>query len=382
LVTFSQTDRIDRLPTSSKRLVGRETELSRVHGLLASNRLVTLTGPGGVGKTALAIEAARGSARHCSDEVVFVPLAPVRDPALVFPAIARAAVLPRPDSITTGQDFAMHLGDRCQLLVLDNLEQVVECGTGIATMLDLCPRVKILATSRLILNLQDERIFQVPPLSLPPAGHVVRAEDLADSAAMTLFVERAQAVESTFILDDSNCADVAQICLRLDGLPLAIELAAARIRVLSPAALLPRLGRRLPLLTGGPRDLPARQQTLRDTVAWSYHLLSPHDQAVFRWLSVFVGGFTLEAAETIGSQRPETTREWVTSSCMLEVISTLADHSLIRKIEHGAEPRYEMLETIREFGLEMLELNGELGGLRRRHAEWIAGLAERLRPGI
>jgi predicted ATPase len=195
-------------------------------------------------------------------------------------------------------------------------------------------------------------------------------------------VERAQSVDSNFALDDSNSADVAEICRRLDGLPLAIELAAARTRMLSPAALLPRLEKRLPLLTVGFRDAPARQQTLRDTLAWSYNLLAPDEQQLLRRLSVFVGGFTLEAAAAISGHHPGAAEDVPTATSVFDMISPLVDHSLIRQIEQGAEPRYGMLETIREFGLGLLKSHGELEATRRRHAEWISEYVKRIRPGI
>ncbi len=364
--------RIDRLPVLPNRLIGRETEIEQVRGLLKANRLVTLTGPGGVGKTRLAIEAARASAGCFPNGVSFVSLAPVRDQELVLPAIAQALGVSNAGSITTAEKLAVHLVDQTRLLVLDNLEQVLDAGPEIASLLGISPTITILTTSRVVLRLQSERVFEVPPLALPAARQGITTEDLANSAAIELFVERAQEVDSSFVLDEHNGVDVAGICVRLDGLPLAIELAAARVRMLSPGALLPRLERRLPLLTGGPRDVPARQQTLRDTLAWSYNLLAPGEQAIFRRLSVFFGGFTLEAAETVNGLRQGAAKDESATVGVFDVIATLTDHCLVRQMSQGDEPRFVMLETVLEYGRELLESHGEVDETRRRHAEWVA----------
>jgi predicted ATPase/DNA-binding CsgD family transcriptional regulator len=382
LINFGKEDRPSGLPSLPNRLIGRDAEIGQVRELLARNRLVTLTGPGGIGKTRLAIEAARASSGDFADGVVFVSLAPVRDLSLVVPTIAQTMGLPNAGSIATAEELASRLGERRQLLVLDNLEQVIERGPEIATILTFCPNIKALTTSRTVLRVQAERVYVVTPLSLPPTGQAGRVEDLANSAAVELFVERAQSFDSNFNLNDGNSADVADICRRLDGLPLAIELSAARIRMLSPAQILARIEWRLPLLTGGPRDAPARQQTLRDTLAWSYNLLSASEQEIFRRLSVFVGGFTLEAARAVSAQASEVANEGSTPANVFDVISTLTDHSLVRKIEQGDEPRFGMLETIREYGLELLGSHSELDATRRKHAEWVAEFVERIRPGI
>jgi non-specific serine/threonine protein kinase len=382
VVEFSMTKRTAQLPSFATRLIGRETEIDEILELLRTNRLVTLTGPGGVGKTRLAVEAARATAEGFDGGVSFVSLAPVREWELVVPAIATALGVRITGSIAAVDELARHLADQVQLLVLDNLEQVLECGPDIATLLKSCPNLSILTTSRVVLRLSGERIFEVLPLRLPSVGNASPLRNLGDFPAVDLFVERARAVDPAFTCNDQNSTDVVEICTRLDGLPLAIELAAARVRVLPPAALLPRIEKRLPLLTIGARDAPVRQQTLRNTLAWSYDLLSSDEQEVFRRLSVFVGGFTLGAVETICAKRADLPADTSTLEPMLGVISTLTDHSLIRKAGTSEVPRFGMLETVREFGLDLLKAHDELDATRRRHAEWVADFVEKIRPGI
>jgi predicted ATPase/DNA-binding CsgD family transcriptional regulator/tetratricopeptide (TPR) repeat protein len=356
--------------------------LSRIGALLRESRLVTLTGPGGVGKTSVAIEAARARRDDFPDGVVFVSLAPVRDAVFVIPTIARSLGAPDAGSIIDATGLADLLAESSMFLVLDNLEQVVSCAVEVAALLARCPNIRILTTSRVVLNIHGERVFPIPPLTLPPAGAEADLAQLTDVAAIELFIERARAVDPSFMLDSGNAPAVVEICRRLDGLPLAIELAAARLRLLPPAALLSRLERRLVLLTGGPRDAPSRQQTLRDALAWSYDLLSEHEQWVFRRLSVFVGGFTIEAAEAITAGKAAAGADAEHLPPMLDILSTLVDNSLVRQVNSGDEPRFMILETIREFGAEQLESRGEIDGTRRSHANYVIELVEHLRPQI
>jgi non-specific serine/threonine protein kinase len=289
-------------------------------------------------------------------------------------AIARALGVREAGDASPVERLVSLLRDRRLLLILDNFEQVVDAAPVVADLLAACPRLTVLATSRVRLRLSEEREYPVPPLPVPGAGQAA-FEHAAASAAIRLFVERALRVAPAFDLTEDNAAAVAAICRRLDGLPLAIELAAARVKVLPPAALLVRLERRLPLLTGGARDLPARQRTMRDAIAWSHDLLPPSERALFRRLAVFRGGFTLDAAEAVASS------DAVDGLPALDGLAALADANLLRhELDHGDEPRYRMLETIREYGLEQLEAHGEAVGTRRRHAAWCLDLAERASP--
>ena len=413
------------LPLPLASWVGRVQELAEVAGQIrqADLHLLTLTGPGGVGKTRLAIRAANEVATEFADGVWFVPLAPVADPALVVPTIALTlGVREAADGEAPAAPLTAWLGDKALLLVLDNFEQVVDAAPAVTALLAACPRLKIVVTSRVRLRVTGECEYPVPPLSLPsrgvgesggrgvrsvllgtpsghptrPAGtrHVQRAPD-SDSDAVRLFVERARAIRPDFALSDQTAPVVADICRRLDGLPLAIELAAARTKVLSPPALLARLGRSLPLLAGGGRDLPARQQTLRDAIAGSYDLLSPEEQTLFRRLGVFVGGFTIEAAEAVSrgveesSSREEapilldTPRGHPTSRLLdfdvLDGLGSLVDKSLVQRgDEADGEARLGLLETVREFALERLEASGEAETVRRAHAAYFLDLAEQV----
>jgi non-specific serine/threonine protein kinase len=335
--------------------------------------MLTLTGPGGVGKTRLALAAAATVVDDFPDGVVFVELASITDLALVPSAIARAVGVRDADPQSLIPRLQSVLANQRVLLVLDNFEHVVETAPLIAHLVEGCPSLTVLVTSRVRLRLSQEQEFPVTPLALPEPEELPASDGLDRYGAVRLFVARAQAVNPEFALTDRNARDVAAICRRLDGLPLAIELAAARVKMLPPAALLGRLERRLSLLTGGGRDLPSRQQTMRDAIAWSYDLLAPQDRAVFRRLVVFPAGCTLEAAEAVAG-----------SEGVLDVfggIATLVDHSLLHQKESvDGAVHFRMLETIREYGLEQLESSGEADATRQRLADWCLALAEQAEP--
>jgi predicted ATPase/DNA-binding CsgD family transcriptional regulator len=359
------------LPRPPTRLVGREREVAALRALLADEgeRLVTLTGPGGVGKTRLAVAVAASVAACFPDGARFVGLAAVSDPALVAPTVAQALGVREAGEAPLPERLAAALREERLLLVMDNVEQVVEAAPLVADLLAACPGLGVLATSRVRLRLSGEREYPVPPLALPAPAAAGSADAVAGAAAVRLFVERGRAVRPDFALTEANAHAVAEVCRRLDGLPLALELAAARVKVLPPPALLARLGRALPLLTGGGRDLPARQRTMRDAVAWSHDLLAAKERALFRRLSVFVGGCTLEAAEAVAGD---------VGVDVLDGVAALADASLLRAEDGaGGEPRYLLLETVREFGLERLAAAEDEAEVRDRHAAWCLWLAER-----
>ena len=370
---------IQNLPPSFTPLIGREQEVEAACALLRRPdvRLVTLVGTGGVGKTRLGLAVAQVLLEDFADGVCFVSLAPVSDPARILAAIAKALGLWEIVALPLEEQVSAALRDRHLLLLLDNFEQVVEGAPQLASLLASCPRLSMLVTSRAALHLSGEHEFPVLPLMVPDLTQLLSPETLVQRASVRLFVLRTQAIQPAFHVTPANSRAIAEICVQLDGLPLAIELAAARSKLLPPQALLKRLKHRLDVLTGGARDLPTRQQTLRNTLQWSYDLLSQEEQRLFRWLAIFVGGCTLAAAEVVCPH------DSTQASHVLDGIASLLDKSLLQQTAHeGEEPRLLMLETIREFGLEQLHQQGELEAARRAHARYYLQLVETAEPHL
>ena len=372
---------IHNLPAQLTSLIGREQEVAAACTLLhrPDARLLTLTGTGGVGKTRLALQVATELLEDFPDGVSFVPLAPISDPDLVMPTIAQVLEVKETLVQSLLDLLKAALRDKHLLLVLDNFEQILPAAPHLTDLLAACPQLKLLVTSRATLHIQGEHEFPVPPLALPDLAHLPEPAALSHAAAVTLFLERAQASKPTFQITPANARAIAEICVRLDGLPLAIELAAARIKLLPPQALLARLGQRLSVLMSGARDVPERQQTLRNTISWSYNLLDVAEQRLFGRLSVFVGGCTLEATEAIyvaleGDQ---------VAGQILEGVASLIDKSLLQQTEQeGEQPRLVMLETIREYGLECLNASETMEATRQAHAEYYLALAEKAEPEL
>jgi predicted ATPase len=354
------------LPAQPNAFTGRERELADVKRLLAARRLLTLTGPGGIGKTRLSLQAAADMIDDFEHGVYFVALAPISDANLVPSAIAQALKVVEAPSQSTINTLKSHLRDQKLLLVLDNFEQILEAAPLVTELLAAAPGLKVLVTSREELNLYGETVYAVPPLTLPDLKQRPPLPALTQYASVALFIDRAQAVNLDFHVDDANAAAVAEICVRLDGLPLAIELAAALCLRFSPEEILNQLSNRLEALHTGFRDLPARQRTLRGAIDWSYNLLNEDERRLFSALSVFVGGWTIPAVET------------VCAPLGLDVAATL--HSLVDKnlvrATADQEPRFFMLETIQEYATERLEASGLHEALRERHGTYYSALTK------
>jgi predicted ATPase len=364
------------LPVVLNTFIGRRFELQAVaHELRqSSTRLLTLTGPGGSGKTRLALEVAAQLVPEYRDGVFLVDLSSLSDPTLVPSAIARVLGVREVAGQPILQRVSDYLRDKQLLLVLDNFEHLLSAAHLVSDWLAICPDLSVVATSRTPLGLYGEHEFPVQPLSTPDVRRSHSSAAIAQVEAVQLFVDRARATRPAFALTESNATVVAEICVRLDGLPLAIELAAARVRMLTPTALLSRLENSLSLLTGGARDRPPRQQTLRAAIDWSYELLEPDEQRLLRQLGVFNGGFSLEAAEAVCHQGADGSAE------VLDQLEALGRASLVRPAEVDDEMRFEMLETVREFAAELLEQSGEADLVRTRHAEYFVTLAETAEP--
>jgi predicted ATPase/class 3 adenylate cyclase len=362
------------LPRQLTTFVGRERERREVGDALAGTRLLTLTGPGGTGKTRLAIQVASDLMDSFEDGAVFVPLAPITDPSLVVPTIGQTLGVPEDPGRPSIESLIDHLARKRMLLVLDNFEQVIDAAPQIGELLTATEAVTVLATSREPLGLAGEHEYAVPPLSLPDVEHLPPLESLSQFSAVALFIERARAVRPDFQVTAENAPAIAEVTARLDGLPLAIELAAARTKLLSPEAMLKRLEDRLSLGVSTRRDLPQRQQTLRDAIAWSDALLDGDERRLFARASVFVGGFTLEVADEVTNPDGELGID------TLDGLASLVNKSLVRRVDvEGGDLRFLMLETIREYARERLEETGEADEVRSRHAAAFLALVERAR---
>ncbi len=360
---------LHNLPAAPTNFIGRTAELADLSDLLqrADVRLVTLTGPGGTGKTRLSLEAGRDALGHFSHGVYFIDLAPIRDPALIVTTTAHTIGIREGGGRPLLENLTDFLTNKRMLLIFDNFEQIIDAAPALAEILSASAGVKALVTSRIALQLRGEHEYLVSPLRTPRDVRQALAEML-EYEAVALFRQQASSVQPDFDLTEANSAAVVEICQRLDGLPLAIEIAAARIKMLTPEALLKRLDQRLKLLVGGARDLPDRQQTLRRTIDWSYELLKTQEQILFARLGIFSGGFTLEAAEGVCNLAGELD--------VFSGIESLINNSLLRQVQSvSAEPRFDMLQTLREYALEKAMEAGELAELHAAHCDYFTRLA-------
>jgi predicted ATPase/tRNA A-37 threonylcarbamoyl transferase component Bud32 len=401
-LTDSESNTVPSLPPNNLSMqrtdmVGRGREIEEICSELRREgiRLLTLTGVGGTGKSTLAEAVARQLLPEFSDGVFYIALAAIKQPELVASSIAQPLGVKESEGRSIVEALQDYLRNRNVLLVVDNFEQVVAARSVLAELLASAPRLKMLVTSRELLHLSLEHEYMVPPLALPESLAQVSAGDLSRYEAVRLFVERARAMKANFALTDENAQSVVEICVRLEGLPLAIELASARVRVLSPQAILARLDSRLNLLTGGARDLPTRQQTMRGAVEWSYELLTEDEKSLFRWLAVFEGGFTFSAAAAVvGSQLSVGPKgEAITENAITDIeplmidpldgVTSLVDKSLlVAKEQADGELRFRMLEVVREYALDRLESGGESEATRRNHAAYFLALAEESEPHL
>lgn len=364
------------LPVQATSFVGREYELAQARELLERTRLLALTGPGGTGKTRLSLQLAAEMVEQFPDGVWFVRLAPVRDPDLVASSIAQTLGVQVTGSATPMDRLIEHLRKKRVLLVLDNFEQVIEAAADVSRLLAEAPQLKVIVTTRAVLHVYGEQEFPVPPLELPDLEHLPELSKLSMYEAVRLFIERARAARPEFAVTNENAPAVAGICARLDGLPLAIELAAAKVRILPPQAIYSRLGKSLDLLQSGARDLPPRQRTLRGAIAWSHDLLEPAPRLLFQRLAVFLGGASLSEIERVCGPAEQLGGD------VLEALTALVDQSLLRQQELAGEPRFPMLEVIREFAREKLDESGEASRIDERHMDAFVDLAERARPQL